>query len=132
MAKKELKMGLFQSTEKDETMMAHTAEIKSDTVLPTADKRNLSVSYWEIAHSVDVEEDGYIRNTGVGLRESEIEIVDRYAEQIGMGRNAIIREAVRLLIQQVESGLITLTSEAVAPQTMGCSIGSIISVVFSN
>ena len=116
MAKKELKMGLFQSTEKDETMMAHTAEIKSDTVLPTADKRNLSVAYWEIAHSVDVEEDGYIRNTGVGLRESEIEIVDRYAEQIGMGRNAIIREAVRLLIQQVESGLITLTSEAVAPR----------------
>ena len=116
MAKKELKMGLFQSTEKDETMMAHTAEVKSDTVLPTADKRNLSVAYWEIAHSVDVEEDGYIRNTGVGLRESEIEIVDRYAEQIGMGRNAIIREAVRLLIQQVESGLITLTSEAVAPR----------------
>ena len=116
MAKKELKMGLFQSTEKDETMMAHTAEIKSDTVLPTADKRNLSVAYWEIAHSVDVEEDGYIRNTGVGLRESEIEIVDRYAEQIGMGRNAIIREAVRLLIQQVESGLITLASEAVAPR----------------
>ena len=63
-----------------------------------------------------MEEDGYIRNTGVGLRESEIEIVDRYAEQIGMGRNAIIREAVRLLIQQIESGLITLTSEAVAPR----------------
>lgn len=116
MAKKELKMGLFQSTEKDETIMAHTAEIKSGTVLPTADKHDLSVAYWEIAHSVGLEEDGYIRNTGVGLRESEIEIVDRYAEQIGMGRNAIIREAVRLLIQQVESGLITLASEAVAPR----------------
>ena len=69
---------------------------------------------------IDIETDpGNIRQTGVGLREKEIQALDYIGELLGekldaqpVARNALIRHAVRRLIAQVQSGELQLADLA--------------------
>ena len=62
---------------------------------------------------------GNIRPTGVGLREGEIMALDSIGAQLGqllgtesISRNALLRIAARMLIEQIRSGKLTLAELA--------------------
>ena len=56
--------------------------------------------------------EGYTRSTSVGLRQSEIDILDHIAEAEGVARNAIMRYLLRWAMAEYAAGRLTIpTSE---------------------
>ena len=47
-------------------------------------------------------------SVGVGLKEGEIAFLDAVARQVGRSRNALLRYAVRRLIEEIRSGALDL------------------------
>jgi hypothetical protein len=47
-------------------------------------------------------------SVGIGLKEGEIAFLDAVARQIGRSRNALLRYAVRRLIEEIRSGALDL------------------------
>lgn len=76
---------------------------------PPLDNDVVVAKFWEIVNAVELDEQGYIRQTGVGLRESELEALDEIANKLGIGRNSVIRYAVRVLLQMQEADVIKMT-----------------------
>jgi hypothetical protein len=93
-----------------------TIETQPDATTADLAKSDVAAEFWRLARAIDIPEDGYIRNTGVGLRENEIEALDEIAKRLGLGRNSLIRFAVRTLLQLNEAGLLALESVDVQPQ----------------
>lgn len=56
------------------------------------------------ASSIDIPAEGRTMATGVGLKESELELLDRIAEQLGVARNGLIRYAVRYFLKAYLAG----------------------------
>jgi hypothetical protein len=65
---------------------------------PTAGQRQP-----EPADNADLDE-GRIISAGVGITEGELAAVDSIADRVGVKRNALMRLAVRLFIEQVRAG----------------------------
>lgn len=92
-------------------------EVPQSVPLPAQPAENaVATEFWRLAQAIEIPEEGYIRNTGVGLRENEIEELDKIAKRLGLGRNSLIRFAVRTLLQLNEAELIALESVDVKPQ----------------
>jgi Arc/MetJ-type ribon-helix-helix transcriptional regulator len=47
-------------------------------------------------------------SVGIGLKEGEIAFLDAVARQVGRSRNALLRYAVRRLIEEIRSGALDL------------------------
>jgi hypothetical protein len=47
-------------------------------------------------------------SVGIGLKEGEIAFLDTVARQVGRSRNALLRYAVRRLIEEIRSGALDL------------------------
>lgn len=59
---------------------------------------------------------GNIRQSGVGLRDGEIQALDAIGGELGgVSRNALIRYAVRLLIHEYRAGRLDLAAHVVTP-----------------
>lgn len=56
----------------------------------------------------DIPATGYIRSTSVGLRESEVAILDGIAESYGLARNAIMRYMLRWAMAKHQAGELTI------------------------
>lgn len=58
---------------------------------------------------------GYIRQLGCGLREGEIEALQRIAEEQGIKRNSIMRYALRDFLFRYDAGQIDMTKDVEQP-----------------
>ena len=56
------------------------------------------------AADVDIPAEGRTLATGVGLKESELELLDGIAAQLGVARNGLIRYAVRYFLKAYLAG----------------------------
>lgn len=61
-------------------------------------------------------DEGRIVSAGVGITEGELEALDQLAERLGVKRNALMRLAVRLFIEQARAGDIRLEDYFVEPE----------------
>lgn len=61
-------------------------------------------------------DEGNIRQTGVGLREGEIEALDKIGQELGdVARNALLRYGARLLIAMYRAGRLNLAGDVQTP-----------------
>jgi hypothetical protein len=51
---------------------------------------------------------GLIRSTGVGLKESEVRLLDQIAEDVGLARNSVMRFGLRYFLKQYLAGQVDL------------------------
>lgn len=89
MAKRPVIADLFTPTEK--------VEEPSPSPVP-------SVEPGTPAGAIDIPAEGRTMATGVGLKESELELLDQIAEQLGVARNGLIRYAVRYFLKAYLAG----------------------------
>jgi hypothetical protein len=66
-------------------------------------KPTVSRAQPEPGDNADLDE-GRIISAGVGITEGELAAVDSIADRVGVKRNALMRLAVRLFIEQVRAG----------------------------
>ena len=69
--------------------------------------------------SVKIPAEGRTLPTSVGLKESEVQLLDQVAGELGVARNAVMRYALRDFLRRYMSGEINLTAkvqEAEAPK----------------
>jgi hypothetical protein len=69
----------------------------------------------EEADNADLDE-GIIKSAGVGITEGELRAVDDLAAKHGASRNALMRLAVRLFIENVRAGRVNLEEYFVEPE----------------
>lgn len=65
--------------------------------------------------NVEIPADGKTRPVGVGLKESEVELIDKIADEYGIARNAIMRYAVRYFLKAYYAGEIDLSGDVEKP-----------------
>lgn len=65
----------------------------------------------EPGSSVEIPEEGRTLSTGVGLKESELKLVDQIADQLRVARNSILRYAIRHFLKEYLSGRIDLAGK---------------------
>ena len=63
-----------------------------------------------------VPSDGRTMSTGVGLKESEVELLDKIAGEHGVARNALMRYGLRWFLTEYINGRIDLASDIEVPQ----------------
>lgn len=63
----------------------------------------------------DMPAEGLTTRTGVGLKQSEMDLIDAYAARYGVARNALMRFATRFFLQALESGALELDQYIEAP-----------------
>ncbi len=56
------------------------------------------------ASSIDIPAEGRTLATGVGLKESELELLDRIAAELDVARNGLLRYAVRYFLKAYLAG----------------------------
>ena len=61
------------------------------------------------AADVDLPAEGPTRPTSVGLKESELEALDRVAAELELSRNAVMRWALRAFLKSYLAGALDLT-----------------------
>ena len=108
---------LFQPTDdKKEKPIEHSAEPKS--LKATSDgKQDMVDQFWKLAESIHIPDDGRTVSMGVGLKPSEIAMLNDIANETGVPRNAFARLAVRRFIQMYRAGLIQVEIEEPTPNT---------------
>ncbi len=67
------------------------------------------------ANEIEVPEDGRTVPTSVGLKQSEIDLLDEIAERHEIARNAVMRYAVRLFLKDYLNGRISLAEDVEVP-----------------
>lgn len=61
-------------------------------------------------------DEGRIVSAGVGITEGELQALDDLTARVGVKRNALMRLAVRLFIEQVRAGALRLDDYFVEPE----------------
>ena len=64
---------------------------------------------------VEIPATGKTRPVGVGLKESEVELIDSIADEYGVARNALMRYAVRYFLKAYYSGDVDLAGSIEKP-----------------
>lgn len=64
---------------------------------------------------VEIPATGKTRPVGVGLKESEVELIDSIADEYGIARNALMRYALRYFLKAYYSGDVDLKSSIEKP-----------------
>ena len=67
------------------------------------------------AGAVEVKAEGPIKSVTVGLRRSELEMVEDIAEEHEIARNALLRYAVRYFLTEYAAGRVDLAAHIEAP-----------------
>ena len=67
------------------------------------------------AEEVFIPAEGKTVPTSVGLKESEVELLDAVANDYGIARNAVMRWALRWFLSEHENGRISLSSDVETP-----------------
>lgn len=67
------------------------------------------------ADEVEIPAEGRTVPTSVGLKESEVELLNNIAADYGIARNAVMRWALRWFLQEHEAGRISLASDVEEP-----------------
>ena len=80
------------------------ADLFTPTEKPEEPSPAPSVEPGTPASSIDIPAEGRTMATGVGLKESELELLDRIADQLGVARNGLIRYAVRYFLKAYLAG----------------------------
>lgn len=65
---------------------------------------------------IEVPAEGRTRAISVGLKDSEIELLETIAAQLGVARNAILRWALRWFLKHYLAGEIDLQDHLVTPE----------------
>lgn len=64
---------------------------------------------------VEVPATGFVRPVSVGLRESEIELLAKLANDLNVARNSLLRFAIRRFLADVLAGRLDLSAYVEAP-----------------
>lgn len=67
------------------------------------------------ANEIEVPEEGRTVPTSVGLKQSEIDLLDEIANRHEIARNAVMRYAVRLFLKDYLNGRIALAEDVETP-----------------
>ena len=79
--------------------------------------RTTPLPHSETANDVEIPAEGRTVPTSVGLKESEVELLDRIAEDYGIARNAVMRWALRWFLSEHQNGRVSLASDVETPET---------------
>ena len=72
----------------------------------------------DVPASPDIPAEGRTLPVGVGLKESELALVDELALELGVARNALIRYAVRYLLSEYRAGRLKLVVQEVTKRKL--------------
>ncbi len=66
--------------------------------------------------SEEIPAEGRTLSIGVGLKESEVQMLDTIAKQLGIARNGLMRYGLRYFLKEYAAGRIDLLSDVETPQ----------------
>jgi hypothetical protein len=59
---------------------------------------------------------GRTLSVGVGLKESEVALLDEIADELGVTRNALMRYGLRYFLRQLQAGTLDLAKDVQEPE----------------
>jgi len=59
---------------------------------------------------------GRTLSVGVGLKESEVALLDEIADELGVTRNALMRYGLRYFLRQLQTGALDLAKDVQEPE----------------
>lgn len=59
---------------------------------------------------------GRTLSVGVGLKESEVALLDEIADELGVTRNALMRYGLRYFLRQLQTGTLDLAKDVQEPE----------------